>query len=165
RRFLSFPRSCQGYKHLMATAAGPLRTALLCIDLQCDFMPGGPLGVPRGDEVIPIINKLRRICRDQLSLVAFTQDYHSEGHVSFECAHVPPPPSPLQLPLPLQFQPPLTTTTMVAPPMSYASHSHETFSSPPSPARHSIDTTRLVFFSAGGGGVNAHLTNSQQGSQ
>ncbi|EFJ45221.1 hypothetical protein VOLCADRAFT_46347, partial [Volvox carteri f. nagariensis] len=54
--------------------------ALLCIDVQCDFMPGGSLAVPRGDEVIPVINKLRRICRDQLSLVALTQDYHPEDH-------------------------------------------------------------------------------------
>ncbi|KAG2435323.1 hypothetical protein HXX76_007398 [Chlamydomonas incerta] len=81
--------------------AAPLRTALLCIDVQSDFMPGGSLAVPRGEEVVAVINKLRRSCRDQLSLVVFTQDYHPPHHVSFASTHLPPPPQPaaaLELP-------------------------------------------------------------------
>ncbi|KAG2446784.1 hypothetical protein HYH02_008344 [Chlamydomonas schloesseri] len=78
--------------------AAPLRTALLCIDVQSDFMPGGSLAVPRGDEVVAVINKLRRSCRDQLTLVVFTQDYHPPNHVSFASTHLPPPHQPAAAP-------------------------------------------------------------------
>ncbi len=58
-------------------------TALLLIDLQPDFLPGGALAVPNGDEVIPLINRLAR----QYSTVILTQDWHPPGHRSFASAH------------------------------------------------------------------------------
>lgn len=62
-------------------------TALLVVDVQNDFMPGGSMEVPTGDEVIAAINKVRRSCRDTLAAVVTTQDYHPPGHVSFASSH------------------------------------------------------------------------------
>ncbi|HCO11623.1 MAG TPA: bifunctional nicotinamidase/pyrazinamidase [Desulfonauticus sp.] len=57
--------------------------ALLLVDIQNDFCPGGALPVPRGDEVIPVANKLL----NKFSLVIATQDWHPKGHISFASTH------------------------------------------------------------------------------
>ena len=57
--------------------------ALIVVDVQNDFCPGGSLAVDRGDEIIPIINKLR----EQVPFVVFTQDWHPADHQSFFVAH------------------------------------------------------------------------------
>jgi len=57
--------------------------AILVIDVQNDFCPGGALAVDRGDEVVPVIN---RIVRDY-GVRVFTQDWHPLGHRSFATAH------------------------------------------------------------------------------
>lgn len=57
--------------------------AILVIDVQNDFCPGGALAVAGGDEVVPEIN---RILRDYPVRV-FTQDWHPTGHQSFASAH------------------------------------------------------------------------------
>ncbi|WP_458135598.1 nicotinamidase [Komagataeibacter sp. NFXK3] len=54
--------------------------ALLVIDMQVDFMPGGPLGVAGADGIVPLIN---RLCELPFGLIAATQDWHPPGHVSF----------------------------------------------------------------------------------
>jgi nicotinamidase/pyrazinamidase len=54
-------------------------TALLVVDVQNDFCPGGALGVPDGDAVIAPINRLAR----KFSHVVLTQDWHPADHVSF----------------------------------------------------------------------------------
>lgn len=59
------------------------RDALLVIDVQNDFCPGGALAVPRGDEVVPVINWLVRL----FPHVVLTQDWHPEGHLSFASSH------------------------------------------------------------------------------
>jgi nicotinamidase/pyrazinamidase len=56
---------------------------LLVVDVQIDFCPGGALAVPRGDEVVPIINRLA----GKFTHVGLTQDWHPRGHVSFASAH------------------------------------------------------------------------------
>jgi len=56
---------------------------LLVIDVQNDFCPGGALEVPRGDEVVPIVNRLAR----RFSNVVLTQDWHPPDHLSFASAH------------------------------------------------------------------------------
>ena len=53
--------------------------ALLLIDLQNDFMPGGALEVPHGDEVVSLANQLQ----DHFDLIIATQDWHPENHSSF----------------------------------------------------------------------------------
>src|SRR6056297_4218100 len=56
---------------------------LILIDIQNDFIPGGSLEVPRGDEIIPVVNNLQ----DKFELVVATQDWHPQNHVSFASNH------------------------------------------------------------------------------
>jgi len=56
---------------------------LIAVDVQNDFCPGGALAVPRGDEVVPIINCLAARFRH----VVLTQDWHPAGHFSFASTH------------------------------------------------------------------------------
>jgi len=56
---------------------------LLVVDVQYDFMPGGALAVARGDEVVPVVNRLARA----FSHVVLTQDWHPASHVSFAANH------------------------------------------------------------------------------
>ncbi|MBN1524011.1 MAG: bifunctional nicotinamidase/pyrazinamidase [Spirochaetales bacterium] len=58
-------------------------TALLVIDVQNDFCPGGSLAVSRGDAVIPVINTISPL----FSNVVLTQDWHPENHASFASQH------------------------------------------------------------------------------
>ncbi|MBX8485686.1 bifunctional nicotinamidase/pyrazinamidase [Pseudomonas cichorii] len=57
--------------------------ALLVIDMQYDFMPGGRLAVPDGDAVLPLINRLG----ERFTRVILTQDWHPAGHISFASSH------------------------------------------------------------------------------
>ncbi len=57
--------------------------ALLAIDVQNDFCPGGALAVPEGDQVVPVINRLA----ERFEHVLLTQDWHPPGHGSFASAH------------------------------------------------------------------------------
>ena len=56
---------------------------LLVVDAQNDFMPGGALAVPGGDEVVPAINRLAA----RFENVVLTQDWHPRGHASFASSH------------------------------------------------------------------------------
>jgi nicotinamidase/pyrazinamidase len=58
-------------------------TALIVIDVQNDFCPGGALAVGEGHEVVPSINEL--VAR--FEHVILTQDWHPEGHLSFATSH------------------------------------------------------------------------------
>lgn len=55
--------------------------ALIVVDVQNDFLPGGALAVPNGDEVIEPIRRL--IESDEFDVIAFTRDYHPAEHESF----------------------------------------------------------------------------------
>ena len=57
--------------------------ALIIVDIQNDFCPGGALAVPGGDQIVPLANELMK-CFDT---VVFTQDWHPEGHLSFASSH------------------------------------------------------------------------------
>lgn len=57
--------------------------ALLVIDMQIDFLPGGPLAVNGGDEIIAGINGLAR----RFEHVILTADWHPAGHISFASTH------------------------------------------------------------------------------
>ncbi|MHB2248072.1 bifunctional nicotinamidase/pyrazinamidase [Pseudomonas fitomaticsae] len=59
------------------------RTALLVIDVQNDFIPGGQLAVPEGDRIVPLINRLA----EQFKQVVIAQDWHPAGHASFASSH------------------------------------------------------------------------------
>ena len=56
---------------------------LLVVDVQRDFLPGGPLAVPDGDAVVAPINRLGAL----FDHVLLTQDWHPAGHVSFAANH------------------------------------------------------------------------------
>jgi nicotinamidase/pyrazinamidase len=56
---------------------------LLVIDVQNDFCPGGALAVAKGDEVVPVANRLA----ERFPHVLMTQDWHPPGHRSFASAH------------------------------------------------------------------------------
>jgi nicotinamidase/pyrazinamidase len=62
--------------------AHPMK-ALIIVDLQNDFLPGGGLPVPHGDEVIPLANELQR----RFDLILATQDWHPPNHGSFAANH------------------------------------------------------------------------------
>lgn len=57
--------------------------ALLIVDVQNDFLPGGSLAVPGGEEIVPLINELI----PNYGLVAATQDWHPADHGSFASNH------------------------------------------------------------------------------
>lgn len=57
--------------------------ALIIIDLQNDFVPGGTLAVPEGDKIVPVINDLQ----GQFELIIATQDWHPKDHSSFAANH------------------------------------------------------------------------------
>jgi len=75
-----------------ATFAPQPGDALIVVDVQCDFLPGGALGVAGGDGVLPPLN--RYIARfDECGLpVIFTRDWHPPDHCSFRPAGGPWPP-------------------------------------------------------------------------
>jgi nicotinamidase/pyrazinamidase len=58
-------------------------SALLIIDVQNDFLPGGALAVAEGDQVIPIINQVAKFFDN----IALTQDWHPSDHISFAYHH------------------------------------------------------------------------------
>lgn len=57
--------------------------ALILVDLQNDFLPGGALAVPEGDEVLPLANRLLPL----FELVVATRDHHPANHISFASNH------------------------------------------------------------------------------
>lgn len=57
--------------------------ALIVVDVQNDFCPGGALAVPEGDRVVPVINALM----PAFGLTVLTQDWHPAGHSSFASSH------------------------------------------------------------------------------
>ena len=61
------------------------RSALILVDVQPDFMPGGTLACHEGDAIVPGIDALLR--QRRFRHVVATQDWHPRGHVSFASAH------------------------------------------------------------------------------
>lgn len=60
-----------------------MKTALIIVDLQYDFLSGGALAVPKANEIIPEINS----CIDRYDYVIATMDWHPKGHISFASSH------------------------------------------------------------------------------
>jgi nicotinamidase/pyrazinamidase len=55
-------------------------SALILVDIQNDFCPGGSLAVKEGDRIVPVVNELQK----RFALVVATRDWHPAGHSSFE---------------------------------------------------------------------------------
>lgn len=60
-----------------------MKRALIIADIQYDFIPGGSLAVARGEEVVPVANRLQ----PHFDLVVATQDWHPQNHGSFASNH------------------------------------------------------------------------------
>src|SRR2546422_43606 len=60
-----------------------IKDALIVVDVQNDFCPGGRLAVQKGDEVVPLVNALAK----RFENVVLTQDWHPPGHRSFATSH------------------------------------------------------------------------------
>lgn len=75
--------------------------ALLIVDMQNDFMPGGALAVPDGDKIIPVINHLIA----KVPFVLASQDWHPANHISFKQQGGPWPPHCVQKSLGADFHP------------------------------------------------------------
>lgn len=58
-------------------------SALLLVDVQNDFCPGGSLAVPEGDRIVPVLNRVM----PGFTRVIATQDWHPSGHISFASSH------------------------------------------------------------------------------
>jgi nicotinamidase/pyrazinamidase len=74
------------------------RSALLIIDAQNDFCPGGALAVENGERVVEPLNRLAALFRARSGTVAATQDWHPEGHASFASSHGKKPGDTVDLP-------------------------------------------------------------------
>ncbi len=57
--------------------------ALLIVDVQNDFLPGGSLAVPHGDEVIPVLNRYIALAQSRGAPVFASRDWHPGNHCSF----------------------------------------------------------------------------------
>jgi nicotinamidase/pyrazinamidase len=60
-----------------------MSSCLIVVDVQNDFCPGGALAVPKGDEVVPVINRLAA----RFDNMVLTQDWHPRDHASFASSH------------------------------------------------------------------------------
>lgn len=69
-------------------------TALLLVDIQNDFLPGGSLAVKDGDQILPVVNEVMKLPFDK---ILATRDWHPEDHGSFAEAHELPEGSMIQL--------------------------------------------------------------------
>jgi len=72
------------------------KDALIIVDVQRDFCPGGALPVPRGDEVVPILNKYIRKFKEAGATIYATRDWHPPNHASFKDFGGPWPPHCIQ---------------------------------------------------------------------
>lgn len=66
--------------------------ALVIVDMQNDFLPGGSLAVPKGDAIIPVINRYLLLFHDHGRPIFATRDWHPPDHCSFRPQGGPWPP-------------------------------------------------------------------------
>jgi len=59
------------------------KDALIIVDLQNDFCPGGALAVPEGDKIVPVLNAYIERFSNSESIIVATRDWHPENHISF----------------------------------------------------------------------------------
>jgi nicotinamidase/pyrazinamidase len=60
-----------------------MKEALILVDIQNDFCPGGSLAVTDGDKIVPVVNELQK----KFDLIIATQDWHPSDHISFAANH------------------------------------------------------------------------------
>ena len=60
------------------------KKALIFVDIQKDFLPGGAFAIPNGDVILPVVNKLASLPFDD---ILASKDWHPQNHVSFAINH------------------------------------------------------------------------------
>ena len=70
--------------------------ALIVVDMQRDFMPGGALPVPEADTIVPTVNRYIQIFKNRGSTIVATRDWHPVNHISFTTRGGPWPPHCIQ---------------------------------------------------------------------
>jgi nicotinamidase/pyrazinamidase len=85
-------RAPRGQRGTQAHTDQEAKTALIIVDVQRDFCPGGALPVADGDKIIPAVNELIRAFEKEGLPVFFTRDWHPRNHVSFRANGGPWPP-------------------------------------------------------------------------
>ena len=70
--------------------------ALIVVDVQNDFCPGGALPVPEGDQIVPVLNDYIKIFKKANAKTYATRDWHPPNHISFEAQGGPWPPHCIQ---------------------------------------------------------------------
>jgi nicotinamidase/pyrazinamidase len=91
--------------------------ALIIVDVQNDFCPGGALPVPEGDQVIPVLNDYIKIFKKANATIFATRDWHPPNHISFKAQGGPWPPHCVQNSEGAKFHPDLklpSDTTIVS---------------------------------------------------
>ena len=83
-------------------------TALVVVDVQRDFCPGGALAVPDGDKIVPVLNEYIRKFTAAGAPIIFTRDWHPADHSSFKSQGGPWPPHCVQNTEGAKFHPSLT---------------------------------------------------------
>lgn len=87
--------------------------ALIVVDVQNDFCPGGALGVPEGHQVVPVLNRWIRRFKEAGLPVVYTQDWHPPDHISFAERGGPWPPHCVQNTPGAEFHPDLVVEGVV----------------------------------------------------
>jgi nicotinamidase/pyrazinamidase len=89
--------------------------ALIIVDVQMDFCPGGALPVPDGDQVVPVLNDYMKLFTKSNAKIFATRDWHPPNHISFKQQGGPWPPHCIQQSDGAQFHPDLKlpSTTMI----------------------------------------------------
>jgi nicotinamidase/pyrazinamidase len=82
----------RGQKGIQANMGQEAKRALIVVDIQRDFCPGGALPVTDGDKIIPVVNELVRAFEKAGLPVFFTRDWHPRNHISFRERGGPWPP-------------------------------------------------------------------------
>lgn len=70
--------------------------ALIIVDVQRDFCPGGALPVPEGDQVVPVLNEYMKLFKKANGKTFATRDWHPPNHISFKAQGGPWPPHCIQ---------------------------------------------------------------------
>ena len=104
--------------------------ALIIVDVQNDFCPGGALPVPEGDQVIPVLNDNMKIFTKANAGIFATRDWHPPNHISFKAQGGPWPPHCVQNSKGAEFHPDLklpSDTTIISKAMDPLKEAYSSF--------------------------------------
>lgn len=105
---------------------------LVIVDVQNDFLPGGALPVPEGDEVVPVLNEYITMFQKAKASIIATRDWHPPKHISFKAQGGPWPPHCVQNTKGAKFHPDLKfprNTMVVSKGMSPLKENYSAFES------------------------------------